>query len=95
MKYDSDTPKTKFNETCCKEKGVPDKCMGNCRPFNTRSLGTPKSVCDEHKETITSCLYVAEQGNPIYMYISRRNIDVCNINFISGISLTNPCVLRI
>ena len=67
IKYDSDAPKTKFNETCCKDKGVPYECMGNCRMFTTRSKGIPKSVCDEHKETIKSCVYVAEQGNLVYI----------------------------
>ena len=59
INYNSDAPKTTFNETCCKEKGVPYECMGNCQPFTTRSMGTPKSVCDEHKETIMSCVYLA------------------------------------
>ena len=50
---------SKFNQTCCELKGVPEECMGLCREkrqdFRTRMM--PMDRCAEHKDAIKSCVY--------------------------------------
>ena len=50
----------KFNETCCKLRGVPEECMGLCRDGqHPRSFmdELPENRCDEHLHKIDSCVY--------------------------------------
>ena len=50
-----------FNETCCKENGVPDNCMGNCKDVDGHSLlrskiHQMKSYCDQFQNKIKTCM---------------------------------------
>ena len=54
-----DAKDVKFNETCCVHNGVPEECMGLCRERHRRSAlnQLPPNRCDEHLQTINSCVY--------------------------------------
>ena len=54
-----------YNQTCCKERGVPERCMGLCidpkfgidPEFKERNRQTnPSNICEEHKYKIRKCL---------------------------------------
>ena len=49
-----------FNETCCKEKGIPGDCMGLCRLDTTRGLEVPPDKCDEWENTAKECVIEGE-----------------------------------
>ena len=42
------------NETCCREEGVPEECMGLCTETGRKS-GTP-SQCDTYENRIVTCI---------------------------------------
>ena len=49
---------TKFNETCCEIKGVPEECMGKCKEkLQSFRIQMPADRCAEHQEVIESCMY--------------------------------------
>ena len=62
-----------FNQTCCKDKDVPNDCMGNCRgvvdednleaqKVDSRSLIQIESFCDKYKNIIAHCAYEIKEG---------------------------------
>jgi hypothetical protein len=55
----------KFSETCCKEKGVPEECMGLCREKinnGTANMERPVNQCVVHNQTIHECMYQERKG---------------------------------
>ena len=55
----------KFDETCCTDNGVPEECMGLCREKTDRDVEEimPIDRCEEHRETIRTCMKVEGAGN--------------------------------
>ena len=55
-----------FDETCCKLKGVPKECMGNCRDAEqslaSRVRGLPPAFCDDYKDAIKECVVIRKRG---------------------------------
>ena len=55
-----------FDQTCCKLKGVPKECMGNCidddASPSSRVMGLPPAFCDNYKESIEHCVVVGKTG---------------------------------
>ena len=49
-----------FNKTCCKEKGVPDYCMGLCMLGKTLRSEVPPDACDEWENTAKECVVEGE-----------------------------------
>ena len=50
----------RFNETCCKSKGVSDECLPTCtnpKGPESRSPERPPSVCTKFQDAIDSCIY--------------------------------------
>ena len=56
-----------FDEACCKFKGVPKECMGNCRnafeSISSRVMGLPPAVCDEYHKLIEECIVLSKEGS--------------------------------
>ena len=59
-----------FDEACCKFKGVPNECMGNCRNnfelSSSRVMGLPPAVCDEYNKLIEECVVLSKEGGNIF-----------------------------
>ena len=50
-----------FNETCCKEKGVPYECMANCKDargpiYEGFRMGKLQSRCTKFENIIKNCI---------------------------------------
>ena len=68
----TNTGRLTFNETCCKEKGVPLDCMGLCKFDTTLKLKSaapvywsgvlPPRKCDEWQNIVKECL-IEGKGN--------------------------------
>ena len=58
-----------FNTTCCREKGVPEKCIGNCENAKFRDLKRPPSICDQFKTKIDECIIIQSGNFETYTYI--------------------------
>ena len=66
----TNTGRLTFNETCCKEKGVPLDCMGLCKFDTTLKLKSsapnapelllPPRNCDKWENTVKECLIEGE-----------------------------------
>ena len=55
-----------FDETCCKLKGVPKECIGNCiddaSTPSSRVMGLPPSMCDDYRKAIERCVVIGKTG---------------------------------
>ena len=56
-----------FDETCCKLKGVPKECIGNCidddSTPSSRVMGLPPSMCDDYRKAIERCVVIGKTGS--------------------------------
>ena len=49
---------TKFNTTCCREKGVVEQCIGNCMDAENLNSEGINTYCDQFSEMIAECTIV-------------------------------------
>ena len=54
-----------FNKTCCKEKGIPEDCMGLCKLAKTLRSIAPPDKCDKWENTAKECLMEGEANSKI------------------------------
>ena len=62
---DSQSIDRTFNETCCKEKGVPYECMANCKDargpiYEGFRMGKLQSRCSKFERIIENCIIKGE-----------------------------------
>ena len=60
-----------YDQTCCKDKGVPEICMVLCTDSRFQERSLPPTPCDDHVEKIKKCL-VPIKGN---LFSSNKNIS--------------------
>ena len=70
---------TKPGESCCKSKGVPEKCLGLCNPSKpsaSKSLFKPfkgPNDCTKHEAAITGCFQEAQSSKNINLNLSFKS----------------------
>jgi len=65
-----------FNKTCCKEKGVPDDCMGLCRLGSTLRSDTPPDACDEWENASKECVIEAATMQIFITTMTRKTFAI-------------------
>ena len=77
---DSQSIERTFNETCCKEKGVPYECMANCKDargpiYEGFRMGKLQSRCTKFEDIIKNCIIT---GNMVLNCSLNREIKIFN-----------------
>ena len=72
-------------EQCCREKRVPQRCMGLCKEEQDSSQYRFMSICDRYESVIEQCTeanIVPQEGNLDIEYDTIRYIMRCQISWV-------------
>ena len=71
-------------EQCCREKRVPQRCMGLCKEEQDASQYRFMSICDRYESVIEQCTGENQEGNLDIEYGTIRYIDLNAMSNIVG-----------
>ena len=78
VKPDPKATYTSSSESCCKENGVPDYCMGLCMDPKYASRSVLEDACDKFKQTAKKCFYGISTYFKAFPAAAEGRVDVTN-----------------